>query len=76
MVSHSPKGSLVKGLVHLTNRLKTDPLYRFASEMMTKQNSTNFSLKDHLFNSQKVQFLAKQFSQLCLALTRPDSHAR
>lgn len=29
---------------------------------MAKQKSTNFSLKDHLFNADRVQFLARQFS--------------
>lgn len=29
---------------------------------MTKQKSTNFSLKDHLFNAERVRFLAQQFS--------------
>ncbi len=29
---------------------------------MPKQNSTNFSLKDHLFNAERVGFLANQFA--------------
>lgn len=29
---------------------------------MTKKKSTSFSLKDHLFNADRVQFLARQFS--------------
>lgn len=29
---------------------------------MAKQKSTNFSLKDHLFNAERVDFLARQFS--------------